>query len=183
MEKVNWYKKSQLGFDKITLNSYKKLLSNLLEEESEVPDYIKNEIPENIASDPEINELLNIHVKIDSNGTKHWYMNGQLHRRYGPALEFTGGTKKWWLNGQLHREDGPASIYNNGTKEWYHKGELHREDGPAIENADGGRSWFINGKRHRLDGPAAIEADGHLWWYIDNENLSEAQFNERTGMK
>ena len=32
------------------------------------------------------------------------------------------GTKKWYLNGDLHREDGPAVEWADGTKEWYIEG-------------------------------------------------------------
>jgi hypothetical protein len=30
------------------------------------------------------------------------------------------GSKSWWLNGNLHRTDGPAKVERvNGIKEWY----------------------------------------------------------------
>ena len=56
------------------------------------------------------------------------------------------GDRFWFLNGELHREDGPAVEYHNGSKEWYKNSLLHREDGPAIEWANGGKEWYINGK-------------------------------------
>ena len=59
---------------------------------------------------------------------------------------YPGGTKYWFLNGQLHREDGPAVEGASGTKNWYLNGQLHREDGPAIEGANGCKCWFLNGK-------------------------------------
>jgi len=63
------------------------------------------------------------------------------------AIEWSDGTKQWYLNGQLHREDGPAIEWLNGDKEWYLNGKLHREDGPAVEYADGPeREWWLNGK-------------------------------------
>jgi hypothetical protein len=58
----------------------------------------------------------------------------------------TDGSKFWYLKGKLHREDGPAIEYASGSKEWYLKGKLHREEGPSIEDADGGKSWYLNGK-------------------------------------
>ena len=58
----------------------------------------------------------------------------------------TDGTKSWYLKGNLHREDGPAIEYAEGTKCWYLNGNLHREDGPAIEYASGDKRWFLNGK-------------------------------------
>ena len=85
-------------------------------------------------------------VHVHTNGTKEWYLNGELHREDGPAIEYANGGKSWFLNDNLHREDGPAIEYTNGAKEWYLNGKRHREDGPAIEYADGGKSWYLNGK-------------------------------------
>lgn len=55
------------------------------------------------------------------------------------------GTKRWYLNGNLHREDGPAIEGPSGTKVWYRNGKRHREDGPAVEYADGTKSWYLDG--------------------------------------
>ena len=38
-------------------------------------------------------------VKVYIDGTKHWYLNGKLHREDGPAIEYADGSKAWWLNG------------------------------------------------------------------------------------
>ena len=46
------------------------------------------------------------------------------------------GSKEWYLNGNLHRKDGPAIEYANGSKAWYLNGKRRREDGPAIEGAE-----------------------------------------------
>ena len=62
-------------------------------------------------------------MKIDSNGTKHWTLNGQYHREGGPAVERPNGKKSWFLNGKKHREGGPAIEWPNGQKEWYLHGE------------------------------------------------------------
>ena len=59
----------------------------------------------------------------------------------------TNGDKHWYLNGKLHREDGPACEYADGTKYWYLNDERHREDGPAVECADGDKLWYLNGKQ------------------------------------
>ena len=56
---------------------------------------------------------------LDSDGTKHWYLNGKLHREGGPAVERSDGTKRWFLNGERHREDGPAVEWSDGEKWWY----------------------------------------------------------------
>ena len=66
-------------------------------------------------------------VKVHSNGSKYWYLNGQRHREDGPAVEGTDGSKYWYLNGQLHREDGPAVEHSNGDKSWYLNGNYYTE--------------------------------------------------------
>ena len=35
-----------------------------------------------------------------SDGSKEWYLNGNLHRKDGPAIEYADGTKEWYLNGE-----------------------------------------------------------------------------------
>jgi phage terminase Nu1 subunit (DNA packaging protein) len=55
------------------------------------------------------------------------------------------GTKRWYIDDELHRENGPAIEYADGDRFWYIDGKLHREDGPAIERAGGYEAWYING--------------------------------------
>ena len=86
-------------------------------------------------------------MEVDSNGSKHWYLNGKLHREDGPAIESADSSKSWWLNGKLHREDGPAVEWASGSKTWYLNDKPHREDGPAVEWVDGSKFWYLNGKR------------------------------------
>ena len=85
-------------------------------------------------------------VKVFADGDKYWYLNGEIHREDGPAVEWADGSKFWWLNGKLHREDGPAKEWANGDKYWYLNDKLHREDGPAIECANGDKCWYLNGE-------------------------------------
>lgn len=62
------------------------------------------------------------YIKIDEDGDKCYYSDREMtirHREDGPAFEYADGTKVWWLNGQLHREDGPAIIHNDGYEEWW----------------------------------------------------------------
>jgi hypothetical protein len=33
-------------------------------------------------------------------GGKSYYLNGNLHREDGPAIEFLGGYKEWYINGR-----------------------------------------------------------------------------------
>jgi len=54
------------------------------------------------------------------------------------------GIKSWYLNGELHREDGPAVEYPDGIKLWYINGEHHRIDGPAVEYSDGKKFYYID---------------------------------------
>ena len=62
-------------------------------------------------------------------------------------ITLSNGTRKWYLNGQLHRTDGPAREYPDGTCAWYINGRLHRTTGPAVEYADGDCEWYINGQQ------------------------------------
>ena len=86
-------------------------------------------------------------VVVQDNGSKHWTLNGELHREDGPACEYDGGHKHWYLNGKRHREDGPAIEWADGDKSWWLNDKLHREDGPAIEWANGNKCWFLNGEK------------------------------------
>ena len=43
-------------------------------------------------------------LNILANGTKHWWLNGVLHRTDGPAVELANGDKFWYLNGKRKRE-------------------------------------------------------------------------------
>jgi hypothetical protein len=54
-----------------------------------------------------------------ADGSKYWYVNGELHREDGPSIEAVDGSKHWYVNGKLHRKDGPAIEYNNGEKKWF----------------------------------------------------------------
>ena len=62
-------------------------------------------------------------------------------------FEDSDGSKSWYINGQLHREGGPAREYSDGSKAWYVNGQSHREGGPAYEGSDGSKAWFINGRK------------------------------------
>lgn len=96
-----------------------------------------------------------------------WYKNDKLHRKNGPAIEYTDGGKEWYLNGLLHREDGPAVEKADGTKGWYLNGLLHREDGPALDIPDG-TQWWKN-ENH-------IESSNKQW-FLNGLELTEEEFN------
>ena len=44
-------------------------------------------------------------VEVDDSGNKFWYLNGELHREDGPAIEWASGTKEWYLNGKKVTEE------------------------------------------------------------------------------
>ena len=92
---------------------------------------------------------------------------------------YNNGDKSWFLNGELHREDGPAIEWSNGDKLWYLNDKLHREDGPAIERADGYKFWYLNDKRHREDGPAIEWASGAKEWYLNGTEYTEAEWQAK----
>ena len=71
-------------------------------------------------------------VKVNKIGDTFWYINGELHRENGPAIELADGYK-WYINGELHREDGPAVEYADGRKGWYINGEQLTEDEHKIK--------------------------------------------------
>jgi hypothetical protein len=68
---------------------------------------------------------------------------------------YASGNKSWYLNGQLHREDGPAIEYVDGHKSWYldnvwytksqHKAEMARRN-----NTCSGKVVTIDGKQYEL---------------------------------
>lgn len=64
---------------------------------------------------------------VNCNGVKYWYLNGNIHRKNGPAMELPSGTTIWYLDGKYHRVNGPAVEYTNGVKRWYLGGYLYSE--------------------------------------------------------
>ena len=70
----------------------------------------------------------------DEYGNKFWFDNYRYyHREDGPAIEGANGSKEWWVNGQLHRIGGPAREGADGHKEWWINGGRYRLEGPIIE--------------------------------------------------
>jgi hypothetical protein len=72
--------------------------------------------------------MIEYKVKVYDSGTREWYLDGQLHRTDGPAIEWASGAREWYLNGKLHREDGPALEQLNGTRLWYLNGRQVTEE-------------------------------------------------------
>lgn len=145
-----------------------------------------------------IDEMIDIWCHINDEGTKIWYLNGQIHRESGPAKEFYNGEKHWMVRSILHRTNGPAIEKPNGAFTWYKEGKIHREDGPAVSDSagvkyminnlihredgpavelnNGEKMWYKSGVLHREDGPAHITGDGNKFWYLNNKRLDEQTF-------
>ena len=124
-------------------------------------------------------ELLSLDCRVGRDGTIRYYNSlDQVHRVYGPAIEWADGTLMWYQNGNLHRLDGPAIEDLCGYREWRQNGQLHRLDGPAAEYTDGTHIWYQNGQLHRLDGPAVVRPDGRHEWYFDGRELTEAEWQQ-----
>jgi hypothetical protein len=73
-------------------------------------------------TDDELIELLQLTRTVDDEGTVRWTLNGNLHRIYGPAIEFASGVKHWFHYGNLHRIDGPAVEFPGGGDQYWEKG-------------------------------------------------------------
>ena len=73
-------------------------------------------------------ELLSLECLVDSDGAAYYYnAQGNLHRVYGPAVEYPDGSRAWCQNGQLHRLDGPAVEWAAGYRAWHINGNLLTE--------------------------------------------------------
>jgi hypothetical protein len=71
------------------------------------------------------------YIHIDKYGHKRYSKVRVLiiaHRLDGPAIEYANGSKAWYVDGQLHRLDGPAYESTNGYKAWYVDGKHLSEE-------------------------------------------------------
>ena len=84
----------------------------------------------------------------NASGSTIWRLNGPdglIHRDYGPAKEINGN-KEWFKKGKLHRKDGPAVEWSDGSYFWFLDGKGHRLDGPAHKVVNGEIRYFIDGE-------------------------------------
>jgi hypothetical protein len=75
-----------------------------------------------------INVKLLEEYKIDENGNRYWYKNGEFDRENDlPAIIFSNGNKYWYKNGKFHRDnDLPAVILaRSGRRKWYKNGNRY----------------------------------------------------------
>ncbi len=90
-------------------------------------------------------------VKVYSDRTE-WYLNGELHREIGPAIDWADGSKSWFLNGKRHRADGPAIEHVSGPNFWYLNGAslTEAEFNARKMNPCNGKVIEIDGVKYKL---------------------------------
>jgi len=104
-------------------------------------------------TEKEMSDYIKCEVRVYANGDKFWYLNGELHRIDGPAIEYASGDKEWYLNGKYHRIDGPALEYTNGDKAWYIDDIEYTEadfNKKMAKNPCEGKIVEIDGKKYTL---------------------------------
>ena len=53
------------------------------------------------------------YVSTYPNGDRYWYLNDQLHREDGPAIDCASGFKAWYLNGErVTEKEHKRMTYN-----------------------------------------------------------------------
>ena len=60
-------------------------------------------------------------IKECAEGYKEWFLNGKLHRKDGPAIQYVDGTTAWFLNGIEYTKP-------NYYKELFHRGLITEEE-------------------------------------------------------
>ena len=89
------------------------------------------------------------YIKIDDKGNKYYYSDkkmSKLHRVDGPAVD-NASYEGWYINGKLHREYGPALNYKNDTCFWFVNGkEVTKQEHHAYFNPPKLKTININGK-------------------------------------
>ena len=56
--------------------------------------------------------------RYEAHGISYWYLNNELHREDGPAVEQPGGTKSWFLNCvELNEEQFNQCLDKNSLNE------------------------------------------------------------------
>lgn len=54
-------------------------------------------------------------IKINSEYTRRWFRNNELHREDGPACEYVNGSKIWFRNGKFCGGHSPSYFALNGV--------------------------------------------------------------------
>ena len=90
--------------------------------------------------------------QVVKDGATLYYVDGQLHRDYGPAVCTATGQEYWYQHGKLDRTDGPA-IVGHTYQAWFSNGEYHRIGGAAVTyvNLDCHDEWWLYGVSYTQD--------------------------------
>lgn len=72
---------------------------------------------------------------------------GTPTRRAGePVMKvLSDGTRIWTVDGELDRRDGPAVVYQDGSEEWYRDGLRHCDTGPAKSVPESPGEYWLDG--------------------------------------
>ena len=68
-------------------------------------------------------------VRVYTDGSKYWYLNGEIHREDGPAIEWDDGSKCWYLNGEKVTEEEHKKLTSKAPCQ----GKLVEIDGVKYE--------------------------------------------------
>ena len=81
-----------------------------------------------------MSDYIDYKVRVYKDGAKEWrwYLNDELHREDGPAMEYAEGEKWWYLNGKHYTESE-------------HKAEMAKRN-----NTCDGKIVTIEGKEYKL---------------------------------
>lgn len=142
-----------------------KLLCNIFEDNEEEYFYIKQQ-----------------HTSMDCHGN-----TVTVHEPYR-KIEYTSGSVEYYMDGLLHRDYGPAYI-DKDIVIYYRHGMIHNDNGYAmLKNTyrnlstvprkfnDQGKYWVKNGMIHREYGPAYIYSTMYkktLKWFLDDKPVKE----------
>ena len=93
-------------------------------------------------------------VKVFTDRTEWRNEEGYLHRKEGPAVEFSDGIKLWYLNGKLHRTNGPAIECPTENNRWYINGKEYSEESwkKKVKNLCVKKILSCDGKIVEIDG-------------------------------
>jgi hypothetical protein len=92
------------------------------------------------------------------------------------TAELIYGSKFHFLNGEIHREDGPAIEYFDGNWSWFDHGKMHRVSGPAAKVSESKYEWWLDGKRvtpNEVFDKMNIEQKEKFIWDFDKWLISE----------
>ena len=63
--------------------------------------------------------------RVDECGSREWYLNDELHREDGPAVEHANGRKSWWLHGKIIHPEQIVDLHLSRGTFCYYDQEAH----------------------------------------------------------